>query len=60
MSTHIGEPNDSYSEQIPLDERRYTPSGGWRWVWACSAALGVCTFGQRGRVSGIGNRFRQP
>ena len=62
MSTHIGEPNDSYSEQIPLDERRYTRLG-----WLALGvgvfgflAGGVCTFGQRGRVSGIGNRFRQP
>ena len=37
MSTHIGEPNDSYSEQIPLDERRYTRLG---WL-----ALGVGVFG---------------
>lgn len=27
MSTHIGEPQDSYSEEIPQDERRFTRMG---------------------------------
>ncbi|MGA9618829.1 MAG: biotin/lipoyl-binding protein, partial [Serratia proteamaculans] len=63
MSTHIGEPQDSYSEQIPQDERRFTRMG-WLVVgiglfgffaWAAFAPLdkGVAA---PGSVTVSGNR----
>ena len=62
MSTHIGEPQDSYIEEIPQDERRFTGWAGWSWELVCSDFW----LGQRSRpwikggITGIGNRFRQP
>lgn len=63
MSTHIGEPQDSYTEQIPQDERRFTRMG-WLvvgiglfgfFIWAAFAPLdkGVAS---PGSVTVSGNR----
>ncbi|MVZ10029.1 biotin/lipoyl-binding protein, partial [Enterobacteriaceae bacterium 8376wG6] len=63
MSTHIGEPQDSYIEEIPQDERRFTRMG-WLVVgiglfgflaWAAFAPLdkGVAS---PGSVTVSGNR----